>query len=93
MCSSDSALPEQKECPKCGAAVEHDGVWHDMKKTPLDESKVSKSGRLKLVLDANGEFETVGIDDPREDQMVTIFENGDLTYFTTLEEIRARVNA
>lgn len=48
---------------------------------------------MKLVKDANGNFETVTIDDPREDQLVTIFENGELKQFYTVDEIRARVDA
>jgi nicotinamide phosphoribosyltransferase len=75
------------------SAFERGGKWHDMKKTPLDVSKTSKAGRLKLVKNEDGEFETVTLDDPREDQLVTVFENGELKVFYTLEEIRARVNA
>lgn len=70
------------------SAQKRDGVWYDIQKDPLDKSKASKKGRLKLVLE-NGVYQTVPESDPRPDQLVTVFENGELTREYTLAEIRA----
>jgi nicotinamide phosphoribosyltransferase len=69
-----------------------DGLWHDIQKKPLDVTKASKKGRLKLVWDegAHGkQLVTVGEDDPREDVLVTVFEMGEITKEWTWEEVRA----
>lgn len=53
--------------------------------------KKSKGGRLKLVID-NGTYKTVQENDFPElpDQLVTVFENGNITKQWTFEEVRAR---
>jgi nicotinamide phosphoribosyltransferase len=67
------------------------GVWYDVYKKPLDESKASKKGKLKLIINEAGEYETVKQDEKPEyqDQLVTVFENGELIQDYTFEEIRA----
>ena len=62
-----------KSCAQC-----RDGVWYDVVKEPLDESKKSKAGRQKLILDANGVFKTVRQEEEGEDQLVTFFEMGEV---------------
>lgn len=74
------------------SAVRRDGRWHDISKQPLDTTKRSKAGRLKLVTDAaaEGGVRTVGEAEPGEDLLVTVFEDGELLVDQTLAEIRAR---
>lgn len=71
----------QRNAFKCSAQF-RDGVWHDIQKKPLDMTKASKTGRLKLVLDvgAHGSvLTTVPITDERPDVLETVFENGVIT--------------
>ena len=64
----------QRNAFKC-SAQKRKGEWIDNQKQPLDITKASKKGLLKLVRDGNT-YATVGRDDPREDILVTVFENG-----------------
>ena len=66
-------------------------------KNPItDPGKKNKPGRLKLVKDGKGSYETVSSIDHKdrheqgEDQLVTVFENGKLLREYSFEEIRAR---
>ena len=72
------------------AAQQRDGVWHDVYKTPLDSSKKSKRGRLKLVRDASGTFHTIGENDAPETPslLVPVFENGSILREYTFDEVR-----
>lgn len=63
------------------------GVWYDIYKMPKDLSKQSKRGRLKLIKQ-DGEFKTVRIEEPGEDLLVTVFEDGELKKEYTFAEIR-----
>ncbi|KKN96770.1 hypothetical protein LCGC14_0164140 [marine sediment metagenome] len=72
---------------------ERGGEGHDIFKEPIDKTKTSKKGRLKLVRleGAHGStLTTVGIDDPREDLLETVFEGGQVLKRYSLDEIRAR---
>ena len=82
----------QRSAFKCSAQM-RDGEWVDICKNPLDKSKVSKKGRLKLVYDGmwNNFVATVPIDDPREDIMQVVFENGELVKKYTWEKVRENV--
>jgi nicotinamide phosphoribosyltransferase len=69
----------------------------DVYKQPVtDSGKKSKAGRLRLVLSESGEYRTeekqpvdaTGL----PDELVTVFENGELVKDWTLEEIRSRAN-
>lgn len=70
------------------------GVWHDIFKNPLDSSKMSKKGILKLTKDEEGEFHTVrkdsnarlNIDD--DDLLISVFLNGYLTKEYTFDQVR-----
>ena len=70
-------------------AQKRGGVWFDIQKQPKDTTKTSKKGKLKLVK-LNGQYKTVGINEYPElaDEMVTVFENGELVKEYTLEEVR-----
>ena len=71
---------------KC-SAQERDGKWIDIQKRPLDESKQSKAGRLKVVI--GGEcVTTVREDDPGEDLMVPVFEDGVVLHQWRFADIR-----
>jgi nicotinamide phosphoribosyltransferase len=77
---------------KC-SAVDIDGTWVDVFKDPItDPGKRSKAGRMKLVKTSNG-YITTSYDDPRPDELVTVFENGELLVDQTLADIRTRANS
>ena len=63
------------------------GLGYDIFKKPMDESKVSKKGRLKLV-DKNGILITVHELEPGKDILETVFENGELVKTYTFDEVR-----
>ena len=76
-------------CIKIGNEV------RDVYKNPVtDKGKVSKKGRLDLIKNKNGEFETVNISDLPENQyhedsvMECVFENGKILKTYTFEEVR-----
>lgn len=74
-----------------------DGKTYGVAKTPVtDAGKRSKEGRLKLVRTEDGGWATLSsIDDPAafakaRDELVTVFEDGDVIRRWTLGEIRER---
>ena len=67
------------------------GIWYDVYKQPIDTTKVSKKGKLKLVKD-NGTFLTVNQNDPRQDLLIPIFRNGEILKRWTFDEIRKKSN-
>jgi nicotinamide phosphoribosyltransferase len=85
------------------SAIKVQGQWKPIFKDPVtDPGKKSKSGRLTLVRNGDGNFKTVNIDtelekylsEGWEDVMVTLYDGvnnpGELLYTTTLAEVRAR---
>jgi nicotinamide phosphoribosyltransferase len=74
------------------SAQKRNGQWFDVFKKPLDESKASKKGRLALVKDPSGNFETVlekGVGMTRDtDLLETVFENGEVVKEYTFDELR-----
>jgi nicotinamide phosphoribosyltransferase len=79
------------------SAIKRSGEWHDVFKQPLDHSKDSKKGRLRLIQRRPGEFETVpGLgatahgSDIHQDQLQTVFEDGKLVSDQTFADIRKR---
>lgn len=73
------------------SAQKRNGEWFDVYKQPLDATKASKKGRLKLIREG-GTYVTVNEDDPGEDQLVTVYEDGGITKRWSFDEIRARAN-
>jgi len=73
------------------SAQERDDHWYDVFKNPMDASKKSKAGRLK-VIDLNGVLTTVRQDDKHyldyEDKLRTVFEYGNLFNPITFDEKR-----
>jgi nicotinamide phosphoribosyltransferase len=85
----------QRSAFKC-SAQKRAGKWINISKKPLDPTKVSKAGRLKLVWNegASGKtLITVQESDPRPDVLVTVFENGKITKEYNWEEVRANAEA
>lgn len=79
---------------KC-SAIRADGKLIEVYKQPItDSGKNSKRGRLDLVRNADGEFETVklGADERKatNSQLRAVFENGELLIDDNLDAIRAR---
>lgn len=80
----------QRSAFKCSAQLQN-GKWVDIQKEPLDVTKKSKAGRLKLVWleGAHGRtLTTVPESDPRPDVLVTVFENGEMKKIYTFGEVR-----
>lgn len=81
---------------KCSAACV-DGQWRDVYKDPItDKGKVSKKGRMSLFRSRlTGEYVTYRIDGPSidsewEDQLTTVYEDGELVVEYNFDEIRRR---
>jgi len=75
---------------KC-SAQKRNGVWIPIQKDPLDKTKASKPGRLKLVLNEDGEYMTREQDgNDGDDVMVTVFENGRVEQVWAFDEVRER---
>jgi nicotinamide phosphoribosyltransferase len=74
---------------KC-AAVTVDGVERDVFKQPVtDPGKVSKSGRMKLIR-SGSTFATVSSNDSHQDELVTVFRDGEIVRRWTFDDIRTR---
>lgn len=78
----------QRNAFKCSAQLRN-GTWYDIFKNPLDSSKKSKTGRLKLVKE-NSHFKTVPISDERKDYLQTVFKNGELIRKENFPDIKNR---
>ena len=78
---------------KCSAQC-RDGTWYDISKNPLDASKASKPGRLKLGRNSDGHFFTVKDNsEDYQDLLVPVFKDGVILKEYTFDEIRANSNA
>lgn len=73
------------------SAQNRDGTWYDVFKEPLDKSKSSKRGRLKLIRDDSG-FRTVGIDEEGDDVLELVYKDGQLLIETDFAKVRANSN-
>lgn len=75
---------------KCSAQLRN-GEWVDVYKDPLDNSKVSKRGRLKLTATPGAHgvgYATRRIEEPGNDIMVEVFRDGEVKKAWNLEEMR-----
>lgn len=75
------------------SAQKRGGAWYDVYKNPLDRSKASKRGRLKLFKRLNGEYETVREevlpdDHVAEELLRKVFQDGVITKHYTFDEVR-----
>jgi nicotinamide phosphoribosyltransferase len=76
---------------KC-SAQKRNGEWIDIYKNPLDSSKASKKGKLKLIRNVHGGFSTVGYDDQNNyDCLSTVFLNGELKKDLSFDQIRENI--
>lgn len=73
---------------KCSAQYRN-GEWIDVQKSPLDASKASKPGRLKLIETLDG-FKTVRLEEPGIDKLQLVYRHGEIMFPTTFDEIRSR---
>lgn len=79
----------QKFAFKCSSAVVK-GHLRDVYKNPItDSGKNSKRGRLSLI-NKDGELTTVDGSDHTNDQLTTVYENGEIKRRYTFSEIRER---
>ncbi|RAP54507.1 MAG: nicotinate phosphoribosyltransferase [Methanosphaera sp. rholeuAM130] len=78
----------QRNAFKCSAQLRND-KWIDIFKKPLDSSKKSKKGRLKLIKEDDN-YKTVSIDASGDDCLQTVFENGKLLIDDNFEAIKER---
>ena len=69
-----------------------DGLWYDLIKDPLDSSKKSKAGDLRVIRPGNCQFETINQHDSRygfyPDELVTIAEMGEMVRQYSFKEVR-----
>lgn len=78
----------QRNAFKCSAQLRN-GKWYDIFKNPLDSSKKSKTGRLKLIKE-DDHFKTVSIDNDGKDYLETVFKNGELIRDENFQDIKNR---
>ena len=77
---------------KCSAAYIN-GEWRDVYKDPVtDTGKRSKRGRLQLIKEQGGEFQTVYWSDSQVDRdlLQIVFRDGELLNQTTFDQVRTR---
>ena len=76
------------------SAVCVNGNWRDVFKDPItDSGKRSKKGRLALVKNSEGQYQTIREQDlgQQQNQLRVVYRNGELLVNESLAEIRARV--
>ena len=76
---------------KC-SAQRRGGEWYDVQKSPLDASKTSKAGRLKLIHRVGETHRTIPLDAEGDDTLRLVFRNGDVVSRQTLSEVRERAS-
>ena len=77
------------------SAVCVNGVWRDVFKDPItDSGKRSKKGRLALVKNSEGQYQTIREQDlgQQQNQLRVVYRNGALLVDDSLAKIRARVS-
>ena len=83
---------------KCSAIVIDNELLRDVYKQPItDARKNSKRGRLDLIRDENGRFQTARLNDANtiahaNSALRTVFENGEVLIDENFDQIRARAN-
>jgi nicotinamide phosphoribosyltransferase len=85
----------QKFAIKCSAAVVDNEMVSVFKDPVTDPGKASKKGILELRKDEYGEYYTVEKDrEPNgQDELVLVYENGELLVEYTMDEIRTRLDS
>jgi nicotinamide phosphoribosyltransferase len=78
------------------SAICRGNKWYDVQKRPLDPTKWSKAGKLRLAQDTLGGYETMRQDEADHDHIIehdileTVFEDGEIVRTYTFDEIRER---
>ena len=80
---------DTQRCAFKSCAQYRDGKWHDVFKNPLDKSKMSKKGRLKLIKQ-NGKYNTVPIEHYEDNELEEVFRNGELLIRYNFDSVRQR---
>ena len=78
------------------SAICINGKWKDIaKQSVIDPSKQSKSGRLALIKNAAGQFETINVKvlNGQENLLRKIYSNGKILALQSFKEIRERARA
>lgn len=71
------------------------GEWKDVYKDPItDPGKRSKRGRLALIINTNGQYQTIRESElaGRRNELISVFRNGKLLVDQTFVDIRQRAN-
>ena len=77
---------------KC-SAIRVNGEWRDVFKDPVtDSGKTSLKGRVSLYKSAAGEYYTAREQEGVKDELENYFENGDVVFTQTFEEVKANSN-
>ena len=83
---------------KC-SCIKIDDQFIDVFKDPItDKGKISKKGRLDLIINSKNEYESINITNLKENNyhsdtlLVTVFENGKILKEYTLDEVRENEN-
>lgn len=73
------------------SAQERDGKWFDVAKDPIDQSKASKAGRLRLIKDQTG-FRTVPYNQPTMYELISrpVFNNGLILHQDLFDTVQDR---
>ena len=81
---------DTQRCAFKSSAQCRDGVWYDIYKNPLDASKKSKRGKLKLIKTGgnNPTYYTTNESDLGEDQLKVVFANGKLVKEINFDTVR-----
>ncbi len=77
------------------SAARVNGVWHDVFKAPItDVGKVSKKGRLGLIKNELGQYQTLRREEVGREpnRLRPVFKNGELLIDDTFEKIRQRAD-
>lgn len=68
-------------------------VWRDVYKDPIgDKSKASMKGRVTLMKNQDGEYYS-GVEDWMKDEFETYYEDGEVRFTQTFEQVRANSNS
>lgn len=81
-----------KYAMKC-SSIRISGEWKDVYKDPVtDSGKTSKKGRLQLIRNGEGKYETVPERPWNHDVLIPVYENGKLLVDYSFEQVRTVAN-
>jgi nicotinamide phosphoribosyltransferase len=81
------------KCSSIGVRTEGGIEWRDVFKDPItDQGKSSKKGRVTLFKREQSDEYFTGVEDWRKDELETYFEDGEVVFTQTFDEVRANSN-